>query len=68
MEMHYCWNSFRLDLRVELLCAKLGDVDFLLPGPRGGRASFTFAQAQLQRLLVECGGVPHLLGFTLCTA
>ena len=42
---------------MKLLKDRLGDADFLTPGPLGGRASFTFAQAQLRRLLVHLGAV-----------
>ena len=44
---------------VKLLREKLGEVDFLIPGPFGGRASFTYTQAQLRRLLVCVAKVPE---------
>ena len=51
---------------MKLLKDRLGDADFLTPGPLGGRASFNFAQAQLRRLLVHLGAVFEHLA-CLCT-
>ena len=43
---------------VALLRQRLGDADFMIPGPSGDRASFTFALSQLRRLLVSVGKLP----------